>query len=116
MRASSQSRSEARHAIEERCLVQALGKDVCEHVCSRDPLYVDFEREHSLATVLHPCLKVFRTGCHARFLDRLFSRLVVGRAAHDAEAHCASSKMHAWSVAFASRCMVLEWHRVRICI
>ena len=38
------------------------------------------------------------------------------RAAHDAEAHCASSKMHAWSVAFASRCMVLELHRVRICI
>ena len=48
--------------------------------------------------------------CHAEGLN------VGARAAHDAEAHCASSKMHAWSVAFASRCMVLEWHRVRICI
>ena len=41
---------------------------------------------------------------------------VKNRAAHDADAHCASSRMRAWSVAFASRCVLLEWHRVRICI
>ena len=54
-------------------------------------MYDDFECEHSLATVLHPCLEVFRTGCHARFLDRLFSRLVVGVADHR-QLRCAREK------------------------